>query len=216
MSIPLALKESHRQSVMNVSGRNLLTPLALIFGARYTCKPSRLPSDTVASWRPSLPSRMRPLNLEFCLPLGHTAPIAEGAPGVKVGCRPFNAFSAPFAQMICAAAAPNVVFSGLILYSAIEGAKSLIPFSCTCGLFIARKTLWRRLRCSPPIQEIAFSGAESLGLFRHATVGRVKRLFASRAIARLGAFHIAIIPIEEKHCETAAMRLSQEVLDLAR
>lgn len=84
MGILQSSKITNRQYVMDMLCFVPRTALTNTVGAFHRSQPRSFPSNAIRPWWPTFPSRMRTRNVEFRLPLSHTAIVAKDALRMEV------------------------------------------------------------------------------------------------------------------------------------
>lgn len=189
-------------------------PFALLAdppGSRHGLFFSSLPSDSVGSRCPALPSWMGRSNHKLRLPFSHTGTRAEWLVRVKVGSSAAERLEALNTCLGDAIAAARIRLADLRCHAARKRTELLAALASARGWLAACGTR-RSLSRPPSIEQVTSRRAE--GLRRPAVLG-AERIAALCAVACFLASHSSIIPqIEEKYCEIAVNRLRQEVLNL--
>ncbi len=173
-----------------------------------------IPSDPIAARRPALPTGVSRADVVLRLPLGHAGTRAEQPVAVKVGCWATEILTTPLATLRRAITSTRIRLTLLPLNTALHGAQLLRALACT-RRWLATDQAGALHWFTPPCPQLAGWRAICLGLLRAPTVLGMIRLPATFAIARYcHVLHTRIISQQERYCEIAARRLSQQVLHL--
>ena len=169
------------------------------------------PANSVSSRYATSPTWMGLAGGELRLPLGH-APIAtERLVSVEVALGPHDILATPITSARLAVHTIGIWTANLRFLSALPRALALASLASSRGRTPTDRACARRW-FTPSRSSRAGSRTESRS---GTTVERVEfggAMLARMCLAELS--HIGIIPLEEKWCEVAAKRLSQEVLAL--
>ena len=197
--------------MMNVTRLAFLAPLAYAARTLHRTQSSHTPSNPVGSGGSPLPAWMADAVHEFRLPFCHATVRAKRLVAVKITGRPAEFITAPCAYL-CDAIRPAGIGSPDLCGNTTRHRAIFLRALACVRYVIAAKLALIGLSGAPTIGELTLARTEGLWFFRPTAIQRVKGLSAMFTIARLVTSHTYIIPHNERYCEIAARRLSQEVM----
>lgn len=195
---------------MNVSRFSSLASLTPTSSAQIEgIFPGCAPTHTIRSRGATLPSGARFPGHELGLPFGHTPVSAEDAVGMEVARWPGNVRAAPLTRTGLAVSASRVGAPNLCALCTLPGTDLLGSLPRAVGRLSTNHA--RPLgRISPPRAQVTGARTEARA---GPPVLRVEGAAAPLAVkCDVGVSHTGIISLEERYCEVATNRMSQEVL----